>query len=109
MASCGTLTVVEESSTDDGSGSGSDVSQLNLQSVSRSSEVPNEITVNYTVQNQITSGDGESLTATVDIELDGTKVDEDYLGQIAPGQTPSGTIVLDGVDAGDHEVCVSVR
>lgn len=109
MASCGTLTVVEESSTDDGSGESSDVSQLNLQSVDRSSEVPNEITVNYTVQNQITSGDGQSLTATVDIELDGSKVEEDYLGQIAPGETPSGTVALTGVDSGDHEVCVSVR
>lgn len=108
MASCGTLTVVEESSGDTG-GESDDISQLTIESTSRSSDSPNQITVEYTIRNQITSGDGQPLTATVDVDLDGTTVEEDHLGEVAPGESPSGTIVLEDVDAGDHEVCVSVR
>ena len=109
MASCGTLTVVSESDTDSGGGGGSsDASQLALQSASRQSQIPGEITVNYTVLNQITSGDGQTLTASVDISLDGEVIETDYIGEVAPGQTPSGTYVITDVPAGDREVCVEV-
>jgi len=108
MASCGTLTVVSESESDSGGDETSDTSQLVLESAARQSQIPGEITVNYTVLNQITAGDGQTLTASVDIDLDGETVKTDYIGEVAPGQEPSGTYVITGVSAGDHEVCVKV-
>lgn len=93
MASCGTITVLAE-----------DESELSL-SKSLQSDEPEQITVDYTVSNQTVSGDGETLSADVEIELNGDAV-ETHGVSLEPGETDSGTYVIEGVGEGEHEVCV---
>lgn len=84
-----------------------DTSDLYVRSINLSSNNPNEITVDITTKNEIIEGDGEHLSGTVHIELDGSEV-ETYTVDLSPGATSSKTIQLNDVASGEREVCATV-
>lgn len=73
----------------------------------QSADSPSERTVfvRYDVTNEVVSGDGQTLTPTIETTIDGTVVDT-YNQPIEPGQTVPVVRQVDGVAEGDREVCV---
>ena len=126
MADCGTITVVATEDTDTGSGGDTgddtdggkggtggtgadDESLLVFGSINRRSPSPEELNVTYEVINQIISGGGQTKSATVIVEVDGTVKGTDTLGEIAPEERPTGSIRIDNVEPGRREVCLRIE
>lgn len=99
---------INEDTSDGGGSSEPDTSELVVQDMIAASNQPGEVTVEYTVVNQVVSGDGESIAANVDVKVDGNVVETDTIGQVAPGESPQGTTDLTGVGAGEHDICAEV-
>jgi hypothetical protein len=80
-------------------------SQLSVQLDLVKSYSPEEVTVFWTVSNEIISGGGEKLSGTVVTELDGQPVEQQPV-TAASGERKGGSVRLADVSKGTHEVCV---
>lgn len=91
---------------DDGGG-GSSVtheSDVHIRNYSVTGSAPETISVTFDLVNEVTSGSGRSISGTIDVTLDGNKVDEiDY--NIGAGNTRGYSVDLTGVNAGARTVC----
>lgn len=85
-----------------------DTSTTNLNLGSFASPSPNEVVVNYGVSNNVTSGNGESLSPTVVVSIDGTLVN-DKTYNLSPGQSVSENLTITDVNAGSRQICVEVQ
>lgn len=63
------------------------------------------ILVDATVTNEITSGGGEQITATVEVTIDGTRAATAEV-PTSPGESATTTIGIENVEPGTREVCV---
>lgn len=69
---------------------------------------PNEITGQYTVSNTIASGDGEILSPTVAITVNGDEVKtQEFV--LRPGELINANLSISDPPSGEVEVCVGVR
>lgn len=74
---------------------------------SLSSPRPNEIVVDYTVSNTITSGNGETLSVPVSVTVDGAPLPTQSV-TVAPGGSQSDSVTATDAPAGQVTVCVEV-
>lgn len=68
---------------------------------------PGEVIVEYVLSNTIESGNGQALSPTVQIAVDGAVVDTESVAT-TPGESKTVTRTVTGLPAGDKEVCISV-
>ena len=93
---CNTVTVKPEN-----------ISVADLYSVNATSPGPNQILVEFEVQNVLTSGLGEKLSPTASILVDGEeKAKENFT--FDPGEVYRAEITFEGIEAGNKNVCVEV-
>lgn len=69
---------------------------------------PGVIEVFWEVEARPVSGDGEEISASVSITLDGNTVDE-FSTLLSPRDSDSGTVVIEDVSPGEREICVVVE
>ena len=82
-----------------------DESELDVELSEVSSPEPGVVEIVWFVENQITSGDGESLSDSVSIEVDGG-VYETVSVSVSAGDIETFTTVIEGVAEGEREVCL---
>lgn len=84
-----------------------EINQSSISAVFQSARSPSKgrVFVRYNVTNNIVSGDGQTLTPTIETSIDGNVVDT-YNQPTEPGQTIRVVRQVDGVPVGDREVCV---
>jgi len=65
----------------------------------------NTVEVAYSLENNITSGNGKTLTGTSIVTVDGT---EEYRSTrtVSPGEKAPENVRISGLSAGTHEVCI---
>lgn len=85
-----------------------DESKLEISGDTMSSSNPNEVTVSFTVDNVITSGNGQTLDGVVSVTFDGTEKDS-FSVTLSPGESQSETRNYTKVAPGDRYVCVNVN
>jgi hypothetical protein len=85
-----------------------DSSQLSARLENLSSFSPEQVTVYWSVTNEVTSGTGQQKSGTVAIDLDG-RTQETQSVSISPGGTQSGNVRLADVSPGTREVCVRLQ
>jgi len=93
---CNTVTVKPEN-----------ISVVEILFVNATSPGPGEVLVEFEAQNTITSGLGEELSPTASILLDGERVSKEPF-TIDVGEVYRAEITLEGVQAGDKNICVEV-
>jgi hypothetical protein len=69
---------------------------------------PQTIKVSYTVQNNITSGDGRTLSPTVVTTVNGSFAGEEAV-TVSAGLSVSGEFEITQVPGGNAEVCVEIE
>lgn len=95
---CGTVTVEESTP---------DRSELSINLDALNSPEPNTIVADYTVSNNVTSGNGETLTADFRLTVDGSEVASES-HPVGANSTRKGSFNVSGVSPGDHEVCLEL-
>jgi hypothetical protein len=100
MAVCQTVTV--ESATPD-------ESTVEILTVSPSSPRPGVIVVAVEVRNRIVSGDGETLSPTLAISLNGGSDNTVPVESLSPGSQTAVSVELTNTPTGEVEVCAGVR
>ena len=85
-----------------------DRSQLRARLENLSSFGPEEVTVYWSVTNEVTSGTGQQKSGTVAIDLDG-RTQERQSVTVSPGGSRSGSVRLADVTPGTREVCVRLQ
>jgi len=85
-----------------------DRSQLSVRLENLSSFSPEQVTVYWSVTNEVTSGTGQQKSGTVAVDLDG-RTQERQSVAVSPGGSQSGSVRLAGVTPGTREVCVRLQ
>jgi len=86
-----------------------DESTLIIGDVSTTSPTPGVVVVEYLAINQITSGDGETITRDVVLTVDGSEVNRQS-ETVSPSQDTTQSVELTGLTPGSTvEVCVTVE
>ena len=93
---CNTVTVKPEN-----------ISVADLYTVNATSPGPNQVLVEFEVQNVLTSGLGEPISPTASILVDGVEEAKESF-TLDVGEVYSAEITLEGVQAGDKNICVEV-
>jgi hypothetical protein len=83
------------------------ISNLIVTNLSVSQVGPNEASANVTVSNVIESGDGEQLSGTLTVSLDGSQVASESV-DLSPAGSQTSTFNLTGMSQGDRNVCAEV-
>lgn len=85
-----------------------DESSLEVRNLSISSPGPREIRGSYDVVNVVDSGEGVSLSGTVEVELDGIVAYTESV-TISAGESTNYSIEMNDVNAGGRNVCVRMQ
>lgn len=86
-----------------------DTSEVNVTVDNLQADTPNpgDVTATVTASNNITSGNGETITGNALIVVDGSQEDRLELN-LAPGESVTADVEIPGVGGGDHEICIEV-
>jgi len=86
-----------------------DSSSINVGDIATSSPGAGVVVVDYMVINQISSGDGQTITRDVVVTADGTEVDRRSV-TLSPSQNTTRSIEVSSLTPGNSvEICVTVQ
>lgn len=90
---CTTVTVEEEN-----------ISELTIVQIEGDSPSPLTADVDITVENSVVSGDGETLSDSLDVKVDDNVVTTETV-ELGPGESDTIKFKIEDMDAGDRQIC----